>query len=68
VDLICRYGGEEFAVILPGVDLARAITVAERARQAAAALAIRTAAGIITVTRCLRSTRTTGEPQPWPEP
>jgi diguanylate cyclase len=34
VDLVCRYGGEEFAVILPATDLSGAILAAERARAA----------------------------------
>ena len=32
-DLACRYGGEEFAVILPGAGIAQASQVAERIRQ-----------------------------------
>jgi diguanylate cyclase (GGDEF)-like protein len=32
-DSICRYGGEEFAVILPGTDAARAEQIAERIRR-----------------------------------
>jgi diguanylate cyclase (GGDEF)-like protein len=35
-DLVCRYGGEEFAVLLPGVDLAEAVEVMERVRVALA--------------------------------
>ncbi len=31
-DLLCRYGGEEFTVLLPGVDLAEAVEVMERVR------------------------------------
>jgi diguanylate cyclase (GGDEF)-like protein len=31
-DLVCRYGGEEFTVLLPGVDLAEAVEVIERVR------------------------------------
>jgi diguanylate cyclase (GGDEF)-like protein len=36
-DVICRYGGEEFALILPHTDLETATTVAERLRLALAA-------------------------------
>jgi diguanylate cyclase (GGDEF)-like protein/PAS domain S-box-containing protein len=31
-DTICRYGGEEFCIILPGVDIEQAIATAMRAR------------------------------------
>lgn len=33
-DVLCRYGGEEFCVLLPGLDLAQAADVAERIREA----------------------------------
>jgi two-component system, cell cycle response regulator len=33
IDLACRYGGEEFVVVMPDTDLAFAYTVAERLRQ-----------------------------------
>ena len=39
-DVFARYGGEEFGVILPWTDLAGAIKVAERMRQAVYALAL----------------------------
>ena len=45
-DAICRYGGEEFAVILPGTDLGGALGVAERLLRAVAALKIRHPLGI----------------------
>jgi len=32
-DLVCRYGGEEFTVLLPGVDLAEAVEIMERVRK-----------------------------------
>jgi diguanylate cyclase (GGDEF)-like protein len=33
IDVCCRYGGEEFTVIMPELDLSRAVTVAERLRK-----------------------------------
>jgi len=33
-DLACRYGGEEFAILLPGVDLHEAVEALDRVRQA----------------------------------
>jgi diguanylate cyclase (GGDEF)-like protein len=37
-DTVCRYGGEEFSVIAPGIDLKGAAALAERLRKAIAAL------------------------------
>jgi diguanylate cyclase (GGDEF)-like protein len=31
-DILCRYGGEEFAIILPGIRLPQAVVTAERLR------------------------------------
>lgn len=45
VDVVCRYGGEEFAVILPNCDREQAVEAAERLRQTMAALAVRLADG-----------------------
>ncbi len=33
IDLACRYGGEEFVVVMPDTDVAFAYTIAERLRQ-----------------------------------
>jgi two-component system cell cycle response regulator len=33
-DLLCRLGGEEFVIVMPGVNLTAATRIAERARQA----------------------------------
>jgi len=32
LDLVCRYGGEEFLMVLPGLDTEQAVEVAERVR------------------------------------
>jgi len=40
-DILCRYGGEEFFIILPQTDLQTATQVAERYRQEISALAIK---------------------------
>ena len=45
VDLPCRYGGEEFTVIMPGADLAAAEKVAERIRLHVAGTPFRVAGG-----------------------
>lgn len=37
IDIVCRYGGEEFIVILPDTQLRQAVTVAERVRKTFAA-------------------------------
>ncbi|MCG8560501.1 MAG: PleD family two-component system response regulator [Hyphomicrobiales bacterium] len=36
IDLACRYGGEEFVMVMPDTDLAKAYVVAERLRQCVA--------------------------------
>lgn len=33
IDLACRYGGEEFVIVMPETDMAVATTVAERLRR-----------------------------------
>ncbi|NLT55395.1 MAG: GGDEF domain-containing protein [Actinomycetales bacterium] len=47
-DLACRYGGEEFAVLLPGADLDDALAVAGRFRQLLAEAAVPHAASSVT--------------------
>lgn len=50
LDLFCRYGGEEFLVLLPGADLAEAAGIAERIRQTIEALEIQYRQDCIRVT------------------
>ena len=50
VDLLCRYGGEEFCIILPEVDLAQALSIAERLREdieRRAGSSVRSTAGLV---------------------
>lgn len=41
IDVPCRYGGEEFVVVLPGTSLPHAVMLAERLRRKLAALPLR---------------------------
>lgn len=50
LDICCRYGGEEFAVILPSTELMLAKQVAERFREALEGLVINLSEGQIQVT------------------
>lgn len=50
VDILGRYGGEEFVIILPETDLLSAYEVAERLRSKIAAEPIATSAGPVSVT------------------
>ncbi|MEY4579381.1 MAG: Response regulator PleD [Pseudomonadota bacterium] len=52
-DVACRFGGEEFAVILPGIDAAGAAAAAERIRAVIAATPIDTGTLSLTVTASL---------------
>jgi diguanylate cyclase (GGDEF)-like protein len=49
-DIVARWGGEEFVVMLPGMDSAEASRFAERIRQAVLSMRVRTAAGHIALT------------------
>lgn len=54
-DLACRYGGEEFVVILPCCDQEGALQFAERVRQAVEQRRVATRAGLLSVTVSLGS-------------
>lgn len=45
IDVVCRYGGEEFAILLPETDPEGAFVVAEKVRETVAAHAFKNAAG-----------------------
>jgi diguanylate cyclase (GGDEF)-like protein len=49
-DLVCRFGGEEFLVLLPGTPVAAATEVAERLRQAVRTAPLRLGDDLVTVT------------------
>jgi len=63
IDLPCRYGGEEFTVIMPGARLADAERVAERIRLHVAGSPFRVAGGseLLTVTISVGVACTLGE-------
>jgi len=50
MDIACRYGGEEFAVILPGTALPEAVVTAERLRKALAGSRIGIGEGFVKLT------------------
>jgi len=49
-DLLSRYGGEEFAVLLPDAALDQAVVIAERLREQVGSSPIKTSAAILSVT------------------
>lgn len=49
-DLVCRYGGEEIAIVVPGAGLANAAAIAEQLRQGIEALPFGGAMAGVTVT------------------
>ncbi|HEX7062455.1 MAG TPA: GGDEF domain-containing protein [Woeseiaceae bacterium] len=48
-DLLVRFGGDEFAVLLPGIGLAEALTIAERVREAVSGMSCSGADSLIQV-------------------
>jgi len=49
-DIACRFGGEEFAILLPRADLQTALTIGERLRDSLARTEIPTEHGLLQVT------------------
>ena len=49
-DILCRYGGEEFTVVLPGTDQATAQVIAERLRRTVEATPLHTDRGDLLIT------------------
>lgn len=50
IDIPCRYGGEEFAIILPGTHLPLAVSVANRLREEIKATPVKVEGGVIEYT------------------
>jgi diguanylate cyclase (GGDEF)-like protein len=50
LDVPCRFGGEEFVIVLPGTDLREAVQLAERLRQGVEALPLQFEQHKVTVT------------------
>jgi diguanylate cyclase (GGDEF)-like protein len=53
IDIISRYGGEEFCVLLPETDIKEAVAVAERLREAIGSSQLVTKEGVVKVTGSL---------------
>ncbi len=49
-DIVCRFGGEEFVVLMPGADAASTLARAEAVRQAVEACEVSTPSGVARVT------------------
>ena len=49
-DIAARYGGEEIAVLTPGLDLAGAVALAERVRDRVASVRVLAGGGLVSVT------------------
>ncbi|MGI4876081.1 MAG: GGDEF domain-containing protein, partial [Janthinobacterium lividum] len=59
-DLFARFGGEEFAVLLPGTPLDEAVSIADRLREAVAAMDVETDQGTVRITASFGCTAAEG--------
>jgi diguanylate cyclase (GGDEF)-like protein len=50
VDVLCRYGGEEFVILLPETDLEEAYTIAERLREYTEHTPVESSVGLLPIT------------------
>jgi diguanylate cyclase (GGDEF)-like protein len=64
IDIPCRYGGEEFAIVLPGTNLLQGVMLAERLRLKLAALPLQSESHSIPLTASFGVTSYRGQ-QPW---
>ena len=66
IDLACRYGGEEFVVVMPDTDLAFAYSIAERLRQSieTTPVKISRAPAMLNITISIGIAKTEGETTP----
>jgi two-component system, cell cycle response regulator len=63
-DVVCRYGGEEFAILLPNTTASAALALGERLRQAVAGLVLRCDHDDVTVTCSVGVANLVAEPAP----
>jgi diguanylate cyclase (GGDEF)-like protein len=68
VDMVCRYGGEEFVIVMPEADASQTMVVAERARRAIAELELpHLMGGTGTITVSIGTASTIPTPSTLPE-